>query len=458
MQSFFNNNVLVTRKLTKLQYIGIITLSQKLFTVQLLFVFMAPNQRLALIIMWSVLLVGVGRLWLFTSLSTSPDPEEIATNIQGELEQPTEEQPQETHTLPQQENNSTNKTWSANMPNANKLPSPFPLTILLPPRVQQEKINELLSRIDPENIFQPTLLQPTTLSSYLRAISAMSTGARQADIILLPRQEVSTIEQRWAQIDRSATSAPTGLFHPQVGKLLTASKSMFTPHALDPRVTVTQAPTNNLNLGTFLQTHRSPLQFLDKQSLTDPLLLVLSDIWLQQLYWAKNISLLPKLFLATPDAPCTMNVSCLQSWATALWLPLSALTNSSVEQKKLSIFPSLQADLPTTVRWWSVRWNDSRAFVQQRLVRIQKYLAVMSADQLPYESPLLPAYFPRLQRIVLQDEWSWIQSSLYRLTLLQDSFKQLQQRFDRLPISSLLDWSYRSELYLEKRQEIRKEK
>gem|GEM_PF-5884555 len=82
----------------------------------------------------------------------------------------------------------------------------------------------------------------------------------------------------------------------------------------------------------------------------------------------------------------------------------------------------------------------------------------MSSDQLPYESPLLPAYFPRLQRLVLQDERSWMKGSLYKLDILQDSFKQLQQRFTRLPLTSLLDGSYRPELYLEKRQEIRKEK
>gem|GEM_PF-4418524 len=49
-------------------------------------------------------------------------------------------------------------------------------------------------RIDPEKAFQTTLFQPTTLSTYLRAVEAMSTGSRQADVILLPRQEISLVE------------------------------------------------------------------------------------------------------------------------------------------------------------------------------------------------------------------------------------------------------------------------
>jgi len=413
---------------------------------------MAPNQRLALIIMWSILLVWVGRLWLFTSLTAKP--EEIATNIQAELDQQIEEEQQAY----------TEQWWWIQWPihtkpnTSTKISSPFPLTILLPPRVQKEKINELLVRIDPEKAFQTTLFQPTTLSTYLRAVEAMSTGSRQADVILLPRQEISLVEPWWAQIDRSVTNAPTGLFHPQIGELLTAWNSTFIPHALDPRVTITQAPTKNLNLWTFLQTHLSPLQFGEKQPVSDLSLLSLSNIWLNQLYWAANISLLPKLFLATSTPPCIIQTDCLGSWTTALRLPLSTLDNQLVQEMKLSIFPSINGEIPTTVRWRVVRGNDSRAYVQQRLLWIQKYLAIVSSDQLPYESPLLPAYFPRLQRLVLQDERSWMKGSLYKLDILQDSFKQLQQRFTRLPLTSLLDGSYRPELYLEKRQEIRKEK
>lgn len=79
----------------------------------------------------------------------------------------------------------------------------------------------------------------------------------------------------------------------------------------------------------------------------------------------------------------------------------------------------------------------------------------MSNDQLPYESPLLPAYFPRLSRLLLQDEWTWLQRSVYKLSILSYSTKQLQQWFSILPLEQLLDKSYRPELYLEKRQEIR---
>lgn len=94
---------------------------------------------------------------------------------------------------------------------------------------QKEKVTELMNRIDPEKNFQITLFQPTTTTTYLRAIDAMVTGDRQADIILIPRQEKERIHKWSTQIDRSATPPPVGQFHPQVGKLITDSKSMFIP-------------------------------------------------------------------------------------------------------------------------------------------------------------------------------------------------------------------------------------
>lgn len=413
---------------------------------------MAPNQRLALAIMWSLLLLWVGRLWLFTTLTSKP--EDIATNIQGDLQEKISDEQQNqvleqpplswnilaTDTVP------TN--WSA------KIPTPFPLTVLLPPRTKKEKITELMNRIDPEKNFQVTLFQPTTITTYLRAIDAMVTGDRQADIILLPRQEKERIHQWSTQIDRSATPPPVGQFHPQVGKLITDSKSMFIPHALDPRVTITQAETKNLSLGTFLQTHLSPLSFLSGQVPADPLVETLSNIWLDQLFSAANISLITKIFRSTTTEPCLQR-TCLSSWTTALRLPLSELTPEEIDSFLVSIFPSLDETVPTTVRGWVVRWNDASAYTRQRLLRIQKYLAVMSNDQLPYESPLLPAYFPRLSRLLLQDEWAWLQRSVYKLTILEHSSKQLQHWFSILPLEQLLDKSYRPELYLEKRQEIR---
>lgn len=83
---------------------------------------------------------------------------------------------------------------------------------------------------------------------------------------------------------------------------MTESQSLFLPHALDPRVSITQAPTNNLTLGTFLQTHRSPLSFGSGIITQDPLTNTITSIWLDQLYEAGNISLLPKIFRVTPDA------------------------------------------------------------------------------------------------------------------------------------------------------------
>jgi hypothetical protein len=169
-----------------------------------------------------------------------------------------------------------------------------------------------MNRIDPEKNFQVTLFQPTTMTTYLRAVDAMVTGDRQADIILLPRQEKERIHLWSTQIDRSATPPPVGQFHPQVGKLITDSQSMFIPHALDPWVTITQAPTKNLSLGTFLQTHRSPLIFQSGQVLVDPLVESLSNIWLDQLFAAANISLVTKIFRSTTTEPC-LERTCLTS-------------------------------------------------------------------------------------------------------------------------------------------------
>lgn len=416
---------------------------------------MAPNQRLALVIMWSILLLWVGRLWLFTSLTTQP--EEIATNIQGELDDKIAQE--------QTENNQPSGTPPVNKPitplptawnsNGSQLPTPFPLTILLPPWVNKTYINDLFSRLDPEKNFAPTVLQPTSRTAYLRAVDAMTTGSRQADLILLPREEIDRIHAWSTQIDRSATTAPTGQFHPQIGKLLTASRSMFVPHALDPRVTLTQAPTRNLSLGTFLQTHRSPLLISTWTANNSPLLHTLGNIWLEQLFSASNISLVSKVFLASSSDACTLMRTCMSSWATALRLPLSELNQADVDTRVVSRFPTLDDTMPTTVRWRTIRGNDAPPFIQQRLLRIQNYLTVMSNDQLPYEASLLPAYFPRLKRLILQDEWSRIQPSLYKLSLLEYSSKALSSRFDVLPLTKLIDGSYRAELYLEKRQEIR---
>lgn len=232
---------------------------------------------------------------------------------------------------------------------------------------------------------------------------------------------------------------------------------MFVPHAIDPRVTVTKTSTKKLSLGTFLQNHRSPLQYTPDQILTDPLLLQITTLWLEQLYSSANLTLLPKIFLTTATTPCMMRSHCLttDSETSALRLPLSELTDQDIEQFSVNLFPSLDETVPTTVRGRVVRGNDPSLYVQQRLLWIQKYLTVMSNDQLPYESFVLPAYFPRLKRLILQDERARIHPSLYKLDLIEHSTKELDERFTTIPFTMLLDGSYRPELYLEKRREIR---
>lgn len=78
----------------------------------------------------------------------------------------------------------------------------------------------------------------------------------------------------------------------------------------------------------------------------------------------------------------------------------------------------------------------------------------MKNDKLPYEPVVLPAYLPRLQRIMLQSEWTWFSSALYRLYIFTQSSQDITNSFSRLPFPSTLDGSYRRESYVEKRQEI----
>lgn len=414
---------------------------------------MAPNQRLALAIMWSILLVCVGWVFLFNQLITKP--EEISTNIQQELDTKLQDE--------QQLISDNQDQWSSLEPPPNNsvspenitLPWPFPLTVLLPPRVKQTTMQEMFRQLESAQLFQPIFVQPATYTTYLRAIESMTTGQRQADLILLPRQEINRLDGWWTQIDRSQTPAPTGQFHPQLADLLTSAKSAFIPHALDPRVTVTTTPQTNLSLGTFLQIYPSPLQIPKQAATQHPLLLQISAVWLDQLFRLDNSSLIPKLFLSTTPAPCTLRALCFDSGANALWLPISELVDSSNMPLSFHPFPSLDGTLPTVVWWWVVRGNDNPEKITQRLLWIQQYLVAMSADQLPYESPLLPAYHPRLSRLILQDDLARLQPVIYKLSLITRSHSQLTNRFSLLPLSHLIDGSYRPELYLEKWQEIR---
>jgi hypothetical protein len=245
---------------------------------------------------------------LFAQLIKKPTP--IETNIQAELED-TISQDNEA------KNNNANTTTplpiESNRPANSTLPSPFPLKILLPPRTKKDAIDQLFARLDPEKNFSYSLVQPSSLETYLRAIDAFTIGDRQVDLILLPSEEIGRIDHRSTQIDRSATPAPTGQFHPQVGLLLTDSKSLFLPHVIDPRVTITQAPTKELSLGAFLQTHRSPVRFPITKTPDNHLLVQLAALWLDQLYSAENVSLTNKIFLSSESEPCTLSVSCLNS-------------------------------------------------------------------------------------------------------------------------------------------------
>jgi hypothetical protein len=128
--------------------------------------------------------------------------------------------------------------------------------VLLPHRFTTRQQQELSTSIERLHGLQTKFFQATDYTSYLKLLKAMTQGNRQADIILLPWSEKTSIDERSATLERN--DSPAALLHPQVSSLLDDPDTSFIPYALDPRVSVqkTEQGSNSpdtLSLATIIQ-------------------------------------------------------------------------------------------------------------------------------------------------------------------------------------------------------------
>lgn len=164
---------------------------------------MTRQQRISIGIIGIVLLIAGGRFRLFNTLKDAP--EEVGTNMQPEAGK--ESSPLEENTggtsgkngvsgdILNHVNNETGQALpDLTAPEATQVTGS--LTVLLPPRFSAPARQALAERIDQEHLIQIKVFQPKTLATYLKAITIMSSGSRQADIMLVPRNETTQLQGR----------------------------------------------------------------------------------------------------------------------------------------------------------------------------------------------------------------------------------------------------------------------
>lgn len=400
-----------------------------------------PTQRLIIFIMSGIALLWVWWVFLFAYLTRKPA--DIATNI---APAPTQEEkipePKQVSIIP-------DPPKSTEQPQENT--SPQPLTILLPPWVTKEYRDILEDRLD--LAFPPVYIQPSSPNEFLRAIARFSSGDRQADLMLIPREETTQLENWAGRVERRSGNL-SDFFHPQLKPLLDSSAITFIPHAIDPRVHISTKQETFQWLGQYLQQYSHPIRWSASQFTTNRQLMQRVWFWLAQMTSKATIDLMPRLFSLTPDETCVFSVDCLTTEQPTARLPLSAIDPEKIQTITLHELSTLDRSTPAYVRWRVFRGNDSPKVITNRLERIRGYIELMKNDKLPYDPVVLPAYLPRLQRTMLQAEWTRFWSALYRLHIFTQSSQAITNSFSRLPIPSVLDGSYRRELYVDKRQEI----
>jgi hypothetical protein len=410
-----------------------------------------PTQRLIVFVMSGIALLWVWWIFLFAYLTKKPA--DIATNIASSSEQENVITDKEESVPTKQVSIIPEPSEAINQPQKNTTPQP--LTILLPPWVDEEYRDILEDRLDLE--FPPVYIQPSSRNEFLRAITRFSTWDRQADLMLIPREETKQLENRAGRVERRSGTL-SDFFHPQLKPLLESAVLTFVPHALDPRVHISTKQETFQWLWQYLQQYTTPIQWSEAQFTSHRQLMQRVWFWLEQMTSKATIDLMPRLFSLTTDETCLFSVDCLTLEQPTARLPLSSIDPDKINTVTLSELPTLDRSTPTYVRWRVFRGNDDTASITNRLERIRSYIELMKNDKLPYEPVVLPAYLPRLQRIVLQAEWTWFSAALYRLHIFTKSSQEITNRFSRLPFPSALDGSYRRESYVEKRQEINKNK
>jgi hypothetical protein len=400
-----------------------------------------PTQRLIVFVMSGIALLWVWWVFLFAYLTKKPA--DIATNIAPVTEQ--EEVINETEKV----------SIIPELPKPIEQPqntiSQQPLTILLPPWVDAEYRDILEDRLDLE--FPPVYIQPWSRNEFLRAITRFSTWDRQADLMLIPREETKQLENRAGRVERRSGTL-SDFFHPQLKPLLESTVLTFVPHALDPRVHISTKQETFQGLWQYLQQYTNPIQWSEQQFTTHRQLMQRVWFWLEQMTSKATIDLMPRLFSMNADETCLFSVDCLTTEQTTARLPLSSIHPDKINTVTMNELPTLDRSTPAYVRWRVFRGNDATTAITNRLERIRGYIELMKNDKLPYEPVVLPAYLPRLQRIVLQAEWTWFSAALYRLHIFTKSSQEITNSFSRLPFSSVMNGSSRRELYVEKRQEI----
>ncbi len=390
--------------------------------------------------------------WVFLFAYLTKKPADIATNIAPSTEQE--------EVITDQEEIPTEKVSIIPEPpkpidQQQKNNNPQPLTILLPPWVDAEYRDILEDRLDLE--FPPVYIQPSSRNEFLRAISRFSTWDRQADLMLIPREETQQLENRAGRVERRSGTL-SDFFHPQLKPLLESAVLTFVPHALDPRVHISTKQETFQWLGQYLQQYTTPIQWSEAQFTAHRQLMQRVWFWLEQMTSKATIDLMPRLFSLNPDETCLFSVDCLTEQTTTARLPLSSIDPDKINTVTMSELPTLDRSTPAYVRWRVFRGNDESTAITNRLEWIRGYIELMKNDKLPYEPVVLPAYLPRLQRILLQAEWTWLSSWLYRLHIFSQSSQDITNSFSRLPFPSVMNGSSRRELYVEKRQEINKNK
>lgn len=88
-----------------------------------------------------------------------------------------------------------------------------------------------------------------------------------------------------------------------------------------------------------------------------------------------------------------------------------------------------------------------------RLRRIQTYLQFVDTDQLPYHTPLLPARRSRLDRIVQQDQWSFLRDRINNLTLISTSPEKDLHRLMQKKFADTVEGNFHPTIFLQQRNE-----
>lgn len=433
---------------------------------------MTPEQRKVLIVMGVICLFFGGWIWLYFSLISNPETTEtLTTDLQQTLndndEPSIDPQPSRwtSSSLNSQTTTSTPPAPLPDQPLDHDANTKKPLVVLLPPRFGKSQKRELFDRINTVLQTETTLIQPTTRDAYTQAIQTMTTSKRRPDIMLLPWSYHAIVSPRSASLQRQ--TPPTQLFHPQLQGVLTHPSGAMIPYMLDPRVTLSTPSITvpkdaslafriNQPSPTPLQIDASTLDLLRDNQSPRPRWSTLIARRINQLATTDNNQLFTTLFKQQPStSTCIDKSKCLigNQDRSYLWLPLSTIQEYDIGHHGLlmTAIPSLDKTIPTDLWWWMI--HNEQDGLTDRLRRIQTYLQFVDTDQLPYHTPLLPARRSRLDRIVQQDQWSFLRDRINNLTLISTSPEKDLHRLMQKKFADTVEGNFHPTIFLQQRNE-----